>query len=100
MLRLIVIGLLLFQFTPIGCELAGVMIELVAHDDESHDDAPDADHECTTLMHRCGCHSLAGTIRETSFEMVPLRLLAQSEFVLSRPLLEPDAHALLRPPAV
>lgn len=98
-LRLIVIGLLLFQLTPIGGELAEAMTEIVAHGDESHDDAPDAEHGCTTLMHHCSCHSVAGTIREISIETAPARLVAPSEFVLTRPRVAPDAHALLRPPA-
>lgn len=99
MLRLIVIGVLLFRLTPIGGEAAEVLIEMVAHSDDPHDDAPDAEHGCTSLMHHCGCCSVASTIRETSHEMAPPRLVAQSEFVLSRPLLAPDARALLRPPA-
>ena len=99
MLRLIVIGLLLFRLTPIGGEAAEALIEIVAHSDDPHDDAPDAEHGCTTLVHHCSCHSVAGTIREISIEMAPARLVAQSEFVLTRPRVAPDAHALLRPPA-
>ena len=98
-LRLIVIGFLIFRLTPIGGETAEVLIEIVAHSDEPHEDVPDAEHGCTALMHHCGCHSAVGSFGDASISLAPPRRLVLADFVLSRPQVEPDVRALLRPPA-
>lgn len=98
-LRLIVIGLLLFRLTPIGSETAEALIAMVSDGDQVPDQDADPEHGCTTLVHHCGCHSIAGVLRDPVIAMAPPNLVGQSVFVLSTPLLEPDARALLRPPA-
>lgn len=72
---------------------------VVAHGAESHGTPDPAEQGCTMLVHHCGCHSVAGTVRETSFDVASRRLMAPPEFVVSQPRGEPEARALLRPPA-
>ena len=101
LLRLIVIGGLLFRLTPVGSEIAEALMVMVADGDHSSDSSsPDPEHGCTTLVHHCGCHSVVGTIRDVDLVMLGTELERESIFVLSRPLLEPDARDLLRPPTV
>lgn len=100
-LRLIVIGLLVFRLTPIGSETAEALIAMISDGDQApdHDANSDPEHGCTTLVHHCGCHSIAGVLREASLDTPPPRIVRSGVFVLSRPMSEPDARALLRPPA-
>lgn len=100
MLRLVIIGVLLFRLTPIGSETAEALIAMFSDGDQAPDhDTPDPEHGCTTLVHHCGCHASLGVLREPVIAMAPPNLVGESVFVLSTPLVEPDARALLRPPA-
>lgn len=99
MLRLVIIGVLLFRLTPIGSETAEALIAMFSDGDQAPDHDTDPEHGCTTLVHHCGCHASLGVLREPVSTMAPPNLVGESVFVLSTPLLEPDARALLRPPA-
>ena len=103
-LRLIVIGVLLFRLTPIGNEAAEALIAMLAGGDSSPDDGADCEG-CTdceagcTLVHHCGCCTVTGVLRESTVAMTLPDVADRSVFVLSQPLMEPDAKDLLRPPA-
>lgn len=99
MLRLLVIGILLLRLTPAGSESVEAAIAMIADGNALPDHAPlDAEHGCTTLQHHCGCHSTVGLVGGAVLVSTPPIVATKSEFVLSTPLLEPDARDLLRPP--
>lgn len=100
-LRIIIIGVLLFRLTPVGSETVEALISITVDAGHGSGDSPDPEHGCTALVHHCSCHSvLAGTVRDVALVMTDLDTERESVFVLSRPLLEPDARELLRPPTV
>lgn len=99
MLRLVIIGVLLFRLTPIGSETAEALIAMISDGDDAPDhDTPDPEHGCTTLVHHCGCHASLGVLRDPVIAMAPPNVVGHTVFVLSTPLLEPDARDLFRPP--
>lgn len=104
MLRLIVIGVLVFQLTPIGGEVAEAAIAMLADaPDDGSDHSPcngaDADHGCTALMHHCGCcRSLSAETRNVADLPIPEQPVSTAVFVLSVPHAQPDRFDLLRPP--
>ena len=100
MLRLVIIGVLLFRLTPIGSETAEALIAMFSDGDQAPDhDTPDPEHGCTTLVHHCGCHASLGVIRDAAITTMYVEIATPSVFVLDEPFLEPDPRNLLRPPA-
>ena len=72
--------MLLFSVTPGLSEVAEAAVHLIAHRDLPHHGEPNEahdDHNCTSLAHHCGSHSMSAqpAIRSVAAIVVPTETL-------------------------